>query len=99
MVVSGVGNSRIKRVRKIMLDPSLMARKRPRPPHAVLEEDIQNLKNHLGTYETEDGYPCAHRRPRKFFVKPGLRWKNIWESYDKCMSTQEPPKRSLSFVR
>ena len=70
--VFGCGNSRIKRVRDIMENPSLLDKKRPTPKHAIINDDIMALKNHISTYETEDGYPCAHRRPRKFFIIEGL---------------------------
>ena len=71
------GNSRINRIRKLMSNPSLINSRRPRPKHAAVEADLNNLKTHLETYETEDGYPCAHRRPRKFFIQQRLRWKEI----------------------
>ena len=94
-----VGNSRINRIRKVMNNPSLISSKRPRPSHAAVEADLNNLKTHLESYETEDGFPCAHRRPRKFFIKEGLRWRGIWRTYKACMDSKEPPCRALSFVR
>ena len=66
------GNSRIKRVRDIMEDPTVLDKKRPTPKHALKKDDITALKEHLSTYETEDGFPCAHRRARKFFIVQGL---------------------------
>ena len=57
------GNSRINRIRKLMANPSLLKSKRPRPVHAVTNEDLDNLRHHLETFDTEDGYPCAHRGP------------------------------------
>ena len=67
-----VGNNRINRLRSIMRNPELLIRKRFVPKHAVTPEDIARLKEHLATYDTEDGFPCAHRRARKFFVQQGL---------------------------
>ena len=66
------GNSRIKRVRDIMEDPTVLDKKRPTPKHALKKDDITALKEHLSSYETEDGFPCAHRRARKFFIVKGL---------------------------
>ena len=66
------GNSKINRIRKVMNDPNLMISPRPKPTHAVVDKDLENLKSHLATYDTEDGYPCAHRRPRKYFIQPRL---------------------------
>ena len=68
----GCGNSRIKRVRNIMGNPKLLDQKTPQPEHAFNKEDIEALKDHISLYETEDGFPCAHRRPRKFFIIEGL---------------------------
>ena len=70
--VFGCGNSRIKRIRNIMKEPTLLDKKRPSPKHAVRKEDLENLKEHLSGYDTEDGFPCAHRRPRKFLIVQGL---------------------------
>ena len=70
--VFSCGNSRIKRVRDIMEDPTILDKKRPTPKHALSKEDHAALKEHLSTYETEDGFPCAHRRARKFFCHPGF---------------------------
>ena len=70
--VHAFGNSKINRVWKVMNDPNLLTITRPKPVHAVVAKDLENLKEHLATYETEDGYPCAHRRPRKFFIEQGL---------------------------
>ena len=67
------GNSRINRIRKLMRNPSLLNKRRPKPIHAVDNKDLENIKSHLSTLETEDGFPCAHRRPKKFFVEEGLR--------------------------
>ena len=66
------GNSRINRIRKVMKNPTLLISKRPRPVHAVTNEDLVYLRNILATFDTEDGFPCAHRRPRKFFVQEGI---------------------------
>ena len=70
--VFSCGNSRIKRVRDIMEDPTILDKKRPTPKHALSKEDLAALKVHLLTYETGDGFPCAHRRARKFFIIQGL---------------------------
>ena len=67
-----VGNNRIDRVRVLIENPELLNKPRPTPKHAATPEDIDRLKAHLGKYDTEDGFPCAHRRPLKFFLKQGL---------------------------
>ena len=70
--VFNVGNNRIDRVRRVTANPGLLKAERPKPKHAATPDDIHHLKAHLATYDTEDGYPCAHRRPMKFFLKQGL---------------------------
>ena len=67
-----VGNNRIDRIRLIISKPEVLKSVRPKPKHAAKEADIERIKAHLATYDTEDGYPCAHRRPLKFFLKQGL---------------------------
>ena len=93
------GNSRINRIRRLLKNPDLLLRKRPRPVHAVTTSDRENLRAHLATYETEDGFPCAHRRPRKFFVRQGVTWLGVWKEYRKSMQDKDPPQRVLSLVR
>jgi hypothetical protein len=36
-------------------------------------------------WELEDGFPCSHCRPRKFFVKQGLTWFSLWKDYSEEM--------------
>ena len=70
--IVSVGNNRINRIREVVENPELLKKGRPRPKHAATPEDIDRLKAHIATYDTEDGYPCAHRRLLKFFVTQGL---------------------------
>ena len=70
--IFGCGNSRIRRIRNTMVEPTLLDKKRPSPKHAIDKGDLEALKVHLSGYETEDGFPCSHRRPRKFFIIEGL---------------------------
>ena len=60
-----------------MDDPNLAKVVRKPLAHAVKKQELDDLKNHIMSYETEDGFACAHRRPRKFFVQEGLKWKTI----------------------
>ena len=73
MQIFKVGNNRINRMRKIVKNPKLLLkRKKQVPKHAATSADIDRLKTHLASYDTEDGFPCAHRRARKFFIQQGL---------------------------
>ena len=61
--IFGCGVSRIVRVRQVMSNPDLINRKRRTPTHTATENDLDNIKVHLATLDTEDSFPCAHRRP------------------------------------
>ena len=93
------GNDRIRRIREIISNPKVLQKKRPAPKHAITDEDLEVLMDHISGYETEDGYPCAHRRLLKFFIVQGLTWTSIWKSYKRAAETKDPPRRSLSRVR
>ena len=79
-----------------MDEPTILDKSRPRPTHAVTQNDLDAITTHLSSFETEDGFPCAHRRLRKFFVVQGLTWTKIWESYCTFMENKDPPVRVLS---
>ena len=70
--VLGCGKGRIKRVRDTLKNPVLKNKLRKTPHHAATEEQKGDIKRHLRTYETEDGFSCSHRRQRKYFVIQGL---------------------------
>ncbi|EEY66671.1 uncharacterized protein PITG_21820 [Phytophthora infestans T30-4] len=64
-----VGSSRIVRLRKVLEEgvETLHTRREPqRPWHALSDDDIAVLKKHCETWILEDGFPCAHRRPRHY---------------------------------
>ena len=65
----GCGFSRIDRLRKAIKNPLLFKKARIKPAHAINDVDLDNLKQHLQSFDTEDGFPCAHRRPIKYCVK------------------------------
>ncbi|KAJ1401941.1 hypothetical protein B484DRAFT_338817, partial [Ochromonadaceae sp. CCMP2298] len=59
---------------------------RPPPSHALTEEQIAAIVAEKDHWVLEDGFPCAHRRPRQFFVEEGLTWHKIWLRYSKRQS-------------
>ena len=67
----GCGIFRIRRIKKLQQNPNKTFPKST-PHHAVTELQKDAIKDHIASYETEDGFPCAHRRPRKYFVQEGL---------------------------
>ena len=97
--MTGCGVSKITRVRKILKSPARAKTQPRRPAHACAQKDLDNIRFHLEGLNTEDGYPCAHRRPIKFFTTAMLTWKKIYLGYKECMTEQDPPQRVLSPVR
>ena len=93
------GNTRISRIKNIINNPKVLEKKRPIPKHAITDEDLKVLMEHISGYETEDGFPCAHRRILKFFIVQGLTWTRIWSSYKRAAEAKDPPRRFLSRVR
>ena len=94
--IFNVGHHRIERVRKLVKNPKLLDKKAKPPIHALSTEDINRLKEHLATWETEDGFPCSHRRPQKYFVQSGVTWKAVWKSYENYIKGMDPPERVIS---
>ena len=97
IAVFGCGSSRVKRVRLDMMDPQRLDKPRPPPHHAVTDDDMRLIKDHIESYDTEDGFPCAHRKPRKYFVEQGLTWTKVHENYSK--SLEQDNVRVISYSR
>ena len=72
-----------------MADPTLWERKlAPKIPfHALTGEDKERLKQYILIWNSqlEDGFPCAHRRQKRFFTEEGIEWMKLWEDYKKIM--------------
>jgi hypothetical protein len=60
-----------------------LCRERPTciPSHAFTQEQIQAIKDDYINWELEDGYPCAHRRIKQYFITPGTTWTRVHEQY------------------
>jgi hypothetical protein len=54
------------------------------PAHAFSAETLAFLKEVADTWETEDGFPCVHRRPRHYFTEAGITWKLLHSRYEKA---------------
>ena len=59
--VLGCGKGRIRRVRDALRDPLSKLKKRKAPYHAATDEEKDEIKRFIRTYETEDGFSCCHR--------------------------------------
>jgi hypothetical protein len=100
--ISPVGGSRIDRLRKIHESgPDLWHTRRPQatPAHAFSDKDVEAFTMHCGTWILEDGFPCAHRRPRQYFTEPNLTWTVVHARYVDDVQRENPGARVLSYSR
>ena len=74
--VLGCGTSKVQRVREKMKNPNV-CKVRAAPWHAITVKQTEAIKTHIASYDTEDGYPCAHRRPKSYFIRQGLNWNTV----------------------
>ncbi|ETP05907.1 hypothetical protein F441_17607 [Phytophthora nicotianae CJ01A1] len=96
-----VGGSRVDRLRKIReLGPEAWHTRRSQaaPWHAFSDEDIEAFKLHCATWILEDGFPCAHRRPRQYFTEPNLTWVVVHAHYVDDITRNELTARTLSYT-
>lgn len=81
-----VGGSRAQRLKKVLEDgiETLHTRRQPsQPAHALTDAQLQSfLYDCEQNWVLEDGFPCSHRRPRRYFVSTKkTTWKSHWEAY------------------
>eukprot|EP00644_Phytophthora_capsici_P014791 jgi/Phyca11/553489/estExt2_Genewise1Plus.C_PHYCAscaffold_530217 len=97
-----VGGSRVDRLRKIReLGPEEWHTRRSQAAswHACGKENIEAFKKHCSTWILDDGFPCAHRRPRQYFTEPNLTWIVVHARYVDDITRNEPTARTLSYSR
>ena len=76
-----VGGSKIDRLRKMLHNgiETLHTRRPPRvPAHAVSDECMDRIKSDAMTWEVEDGFSCAHRRPKQYLLDPLLTFTKLY---------------------
>ena len=79
-----VGGYKMARLRKELADPSVREKRMSKKvgPRGFTDADIQNLYEFVQSLEAadifEDGFPCMHRRIKKYFRDEGVEWKKIW---------------------
>ncbi|CAM6105554.1 unnamed protein product [Calypogeia fissa] len=58
--------------------------KRPKrvPVHAVTSDQLQFLKVDVNSWKVEDGFPCAHHRPRTYLLEENITWMALWSRYE-----------------
>ena len=87
-----VDSSRIQRLR--YYDPATAPRSKP-PKHALNEESLLFMKQNFVEWEFEEGFPCPHRRLKRFFIEDGMTWKKVHQlylsSYDKISPERKKP--------
>jgi hypothetical protein len=78
-----VGAGRLVTLGKVKTGELPLCRERPTciPSHAFTQEQIQAIKDDYINWELEDGYPCAHRRIKQYFITPGTTWTRVHEQY------------------
>ncbi|KAG3110617.1 hypothetical protein PI126_g24849, partial [Phytophthora idaei] len=54
---------------------------------------------HYATWILEDGFPCAHRRPRQYFTELKLTLKILHSRYVDDTTRVNPDARTLSYSR
>jgi hypothetical protein len=94
----GCGMSKITRVKEDMQNPNRLAEKKKQIPwHAATKEDLERIKECKKDWALEDGFPCAHRRPREYFVEENVTWKSLHAKYTSRMT--DKGFRVLSLTR
>ncbi|KAJ1387815.1 hypothetical protein B484DRAFT_303779, partial [Ochromonadaceae sp. CCMP2298] len=88
-----VGGSRVFRLQQALKDPNYSAlpsrRVRGSTWHALTADEKEAIRAESQYWELEDGFPCAHRRPRQFFGEEGLTWSTLWHRYADRQLQQE----------
>lgn len=58
--------------------------RRPRQvsSHAVTKEQLKFLQDDVGCWPSEDGFPCAHRRPRTYHTEENISWTKLHARYN-----------------
>eukprot|EP00899_Mesostigma_viride_P026625 jgi/Mesvir1/7147/Mv02507-RA.1 len=80
-VLGNVGSSRVDRLRHKRDDE---APKVYKPAHAFNDATISFFKATVGAVPTEDGFPCPHRRPRKYVLEEGATWTKLYKHYEEA---------------
>ena len=70
-------------------------------PHACSDADHEAVKDSIGNFDIEPGYPCAHRQTLMYFADPTIDWTLKWTSVYKVYvkNREEAASRILSFGR
>lgn len=95
-----VGGYRIDRLKKA-IDSEFVnfhtKRKKQVRSNVVTEEQLEFLKADAESWPSEDGSPCAHRRPRKYTIEPNLTWSKLHARYSPKAAAAKV--RVLSYIR
>jgi hypothetical protein len=98
--VFGVGGYKITQLKamiKNVIDGFHTRRSPQLPKHAFTDEDIAFFLLTFGDWELEEGFPCSHRRPRQYFVEPGMTWKILWQRHS--AKALEANQRAMKYSR
>ena len=96
----GVGGHRVSRLQKKSkyTEEELEEKQEKVPcPHACSDADHEAVKDSIGNFDIEPGYPCAHRQTLMYFADPTIDWTSVYKVYVK--NREEAASRILSFGR
>ena len=81
-----VGGSRLSRVRK--LDKKQITKNRKRS-HAMSAKSVMFFCDFMESLDLEDGFPCAHRRPKRYIVSDNVNisWTDIHKLYKEYVNS------------
>lgn len=99
--VLGVGGYRVSRLQKVLdkgIETLHTRRERAKPKHAFTDAEMKTFLDYCEqTWELEDGFPCSHRRPRRYFVEQKITWKKLWSRYKERRAAAD--ERIMSYQR
>ena len=79
------GGSRVNRLRQAKESGFKMSKEKKIPKHAFIEDDIELIRSYVNALQTEEGYPCSHRRLKHYLLEEGITWKKLWGRYKSRM--------------
>lgn len=79
--VGGFRTSRLKKAVDSDFADFHTKRKRQVGASAVTSDQLEFLKTDANSWKTEDGFPCAHRRPRTYLVEENVTWTLLHQRY------------------
>jgi len=96
----GIGGYRFCRIKSELSNPLLREQKQSRvyiPKHALSKADMERIIAVQNGWKVENGFPCSHRRLRRFFTEEKVSWFSLWLDYAEQM--KQSNYRIVSYSR